>query len=99
MIQVLQIKIKNNKKNRKVWKEIDDLCFKSKNLYNKGLYEVRQNYFKEENNKYLNYYNLEKLLKERNDSDYRNLPIKSSQQTLKLLDQNFKSFFNSNKDL
>ena len=39
MIQVLQIKIKNNKKNRKIWKEIDDLCFKSKNLYNKGLYE------------------------------------------------------------
>ena len=98
MIQVLQIKIKNNKKNKKVWKEIDDLCFRSKNLYNKGLYEVRQNYFKEENNKYLNYYSLEKLLKERNDGDYRSLPIKSSQQTLKLLDQNFKSFFNANKD-
>ena len=39
MIQVLQIIVK---KNDKIWKEIDNLCFKSKNLYNKGLYEVRQ---------------------------------------------------------
>ena len=60
MIQVLQIIIKNKEKNKKVWKEIDDLCFKSKNLYNKGLYEVRQNFFNKNN--YLNYYNLEKTL-------------------------------------
>ena len=93
MIQVLQIIVK---KNDKIWKEIDNLCFKSKNLYNKGLYEVRQYFFS--NNKYLNYFCLEKLMKDNNDTDYRNLPIKSSQQTLKLLDQNFKSFFNANKD-
>ena len=93
MIQVLQIIVK---KNDKIWKEIDNLCFKSKNLYNKGLYEVRQYFFN--NNKYLNYFSLEKLMKDNNDTDYRNLPIKSSQQTLKLLDQNFKSFFNANKD-
>ena len=37
-------------------------------------------------------------MKDNNDTEYRNLPIKSSQQTLKLLDQNFKSFFNANKD-
>ena len=93
MIQVLQIIVK---KNDKIRKEIDNLCFKSKNLYNKGLYEVRQYFFN--NNKYLNYFSLEKLMKDNNDTDYRNLPIKSSQQTLKLLDQNFKSFFNANKD-
>ena len=93
MIQVLQIIVK---KNDKIWKEIDNLCFKSKNLYNKGLYEVRQYFFN--NNKYLNYFSLEKLMKDNNDTDYRNLPIKSSQQTLKLLDQNFKSFFNAYKD-
>ena len=40
-------------KNHSFYNECDSLCFKSKNLYNQALYNVRQYFF--ENNKYLNY--------------------------------------------
>lgn len=70
-----------------------------KNLYNKGLYVVRQYYFqyKDDNTvkyKYLNYYSLEKKLRTENDVDYRALPAPVAQQVLMMVDRNFKSFFN-----
>ena len=71
--------------------EIDELCFKSKNLFNAALYTVRQHFF--ETGKYLNYYSVDKIFKETNQPDYRALPIKVSQQTLKGLDTAFASFF------
>lgn len=46
--------------------------------------------------KYANYEFLDFLLKE--SADYKALPSKTSQQTLKLLDKNWKSFFGSIKD-
>lgn len=51
------------------YNELYDLLHKCKNLYNKGLYVVRQHYFqyKDDNTvkyKYLNYYSLEKKLRE-----------------------------------
>ena len=91
-----QIIVRKNKKNKKIYEEIDLLCWKSKNLYNSGLYEIRQHFFN--TGKYLNYYELDKLFKNNDQKDYRNLPTKSSQQTLKLLDKNFISFFNAYKD-
>ena len=50
------------------YNELYDLLHKCKNLYNKGLYVVRQHYFqyKDDNTvkyKYLNYYSLERVLK------------------------------------
>ena len=61
------------------YNELYDLLHKCKNLYNKGLYVVRQHYFqyKDDNTvkyKYLNYYSLEKKLRAENDVDYRALP-------------------------
>jgi len=76
--------IKNNK-------ELDELCFNSKNLYNKALYLVRQHYFKTEG--YLNFFEVYRLMADSKDVDYYSLPCKVSVQTLKLLDRNFKSFF------
>ena len=76
--------IKNNK-------ELDELCFKSKNLYNRALYLVRQHYF--ETKSYLNYFEVNKLMVESKNDDYYALPTKVSKQTLMLLDRNFKSFF------
>ena len=76
--------IKNNE-------ELDILCFKSKNLYNKALYLVRQHYF--ETKSYLNYYDVNRLMVGSKDVDYYSLPTKASKQTLMLLDRNFKSFF------
>jgi putative transposase len=75
---------------------LDELCFKSKNLYNKANYIVRQNFVN--NNTYIDYIKLQKMLQNTNDKDYRSLPVCCAQQTLKLLDKNWKSFFKSNKD-
>ena len=60
--------------------EIDELCFKSKNLFNSALYAVRQHFF--ETGKYLNFYSVDKICKETNQADYRALPSQVSQQTL-----------------
>lgn len=81
------------------YNELYDLLHKCKNLYNKGLYVVRQHYFqyKDDNTvkyKYLNYYSLEKKLRAENDVDYRALPAPVAQQVLMMVDRNFKSFFN-----
>ena len=76
--------IKNNR-------ELDEVCFKSKNLYNKALYIVRQHYF--ETKGYLSYFDVSKLMINSKDVDYYALPTKVSNQTLMLLDRNFKIFF------
>ena len=79
----------NIKKNHPFYNECDSLCFKSKNLYNLGLYNVRQFYF--ENKKYLTYESNYHVTK--HSEAYNDLPTKVSCQTLRLVDQNFKSFF------
>ncbi len=83
------------KKNHLFYKEIDELAFKSKNLYNASLYLVKQEYLK--NKKYLSAYDLRKILKESNQKDYIALPRKVSMQVLFQLDESFKSFFKALK--
>lgn len=70
----------------------------SKNLYNHANYLVRKEFI--ENNKWLRYQDLDKLLKKDIDyPDYKNMPTaQCAQQTLQLLDRSWKSFFNSVKD-
>lgn len=41
----------------------------------------------------MNWFSIDKIFKEKKQDDYYSLPCKVSQQTLKLLNQNFKSFF------
>jgi putative transposase len=79
------------KKSDSRFKELDNLLFLSKNLYNAGLYTTRQYYF--EHKKFLNYQSLASIMVKENNVDYRQMPAKVSQQTLKLIEQNFKSFF------
>lgn len=74
-----------------MYKELDNLCFLSKNLYNSTLYTIRQYYF--QHKKHLSYTEVNKLFSSTNQSDYRALPSKVSQQVQKLVEQNFKSFF------
>lgn len=83
------------KPSHKHFNELDHLCFLSKNLYNQGLYQVRQHFF--DTKKYLSYPSLDKKLNSTLNVDYKALPAKVSQQTLKLIDQNFRSFFSSLK--
>lgn len=73
--------------------ELSRITGLSKNLYNSGLYAVRQYYF--ENKQFLNYHKLNNLFVEQKQQDYYKLPAKVSQQTLRLVEQNFKSFFGS----
>jgi IS605 OrfB family transposase len=89
-------------KSHLLYKEIDLLCFKSKNLYNKALYTVRQEFINSSKLKeqglvdrtnYFNYYDINRQFVDSKDTDYYNLPCKVSNQTLMLLDKNFKSFF------
>ena len=80
------------KKGHSSFEKIDGLCFKSKNLYNAALYEVRQAFFQNQSG-YLNYNALQKKFQTEKQKDYGALPAKVSQQILMLLDRNFKSFF------
>ena len=79
------------KSNYKHYNDLKDLCRLSKNLYNATLYAIRQHYF--ETNKYLSYANIDRIFKETNNVDYRSLPIQTSQQIMRAVDSNFKSFF------
>lgn len=86
------------KHNHAYYQLLDDFCFKSKNLYNFANYQIRQEFIKE--SKYIHYNELDKLLKKDGfNYDYKQMPIvQSSQQLLRLLDKNWKSFFASIKD-
>lgn len=70
---------------------------KSKNLYNVGIYTVRQHYFEAakagSDDKYLNYYATYKSLTQSNNADFYALPCVISQQVLMQVDRSFKSFF------
>ena len=79
--------------NHQFYKELDNLCFLSKNLYNQALYRIRQQFFKDKTFK--NYYDLNRELHDENQIDYRSLPANTSQETLKLVNQNYSSFFKS----
>ncbi len=83
------------KKNNPFYKECDDLCFKVKNLYNSLLYVSRQ--FYSENKKYIGIkemYHSCKKLPIWNDCG---LPKKVNNQIVRLLDQNYKGYFESLK--
>ena len=78
------------------FKILDELCFKSKNLYNSTLYAIRQEFCN--SGIYLSYYKVQKEFQEKNNFDYKQLPAKVSQQIMRLVDQNFSSFFAALKD-
>lgn len=52
------------KRNNSNWKLIDDLCFKSKNLYNFGNYIIRQEFIN--NDTWIRYNQLFQMCKESN---------------------------------
>lgn len=81
-------------KNHSMWKICDELCFKSKNLYNYANYIIRQEFI--DNNNYIKYKDLTYQLK--HSDPFMDLGSNSSQHTLKLLDKSWKSFFISIKD-
>lgn len=80
--------------------EILKLCKVSNNLYNQALYIFRETLKNE--SKWLSYFELDKILKNTKNLDgeinYRLLKAQCSQQILKLLDNNIKSYYRSIQD-
>lgn len=93
------------KKSHKFFHIIDDLCWKSKNMYNYGNYIIRQEFVKTSKEKeeglresavWIQYNKLFDMVK---DSDpYKELGSNVGQATLRKLDKAWKSFFNATKD-
>ncbi|MEG4577617.1 transposase [Microcoleus sp. N3A4] len=73
--------------------QIDELAFKSKNLYNAANYVIRQSFIYGWG--YVNYNEMNRLMK--SHEAYKTLPAKVSQQILMVLDKNWKSFFEAVK--
>lgn len=88
-MQLVELHIINNK-------EIEDLCIKSKNLYNQALYYTRQAYFGKI--QYFTEYDLSKILAEFNEKNYRALPPQTSQQIIKVLFKSWKSYWTTLRD-
>lgn len=86
------------KENDKYYPMLCDFMHKSKNLYNHANYIVRNEFVK--NGKWIRYAELDKTLRaDLEYDDYKQMPTaQSAQQTLKLLDQNWKSFFKAIKE-
>ena len=82
----------------KWFKILREKCFLAKNVYNHGNYLIRQEFFN--SGKYLGYSKVEKLMHDDMEfPDYWNLGLaNSSQQILRTLYKNWKSFFKSIKD-
>lgn len=79
------------------YKLLENKCHIAKNIYNHGNYLIRQHYI--HTGKWLRYNQLEKLVKSNEEyTDYWQLGLaNSSQQILRQLDKNWKSFFSLNR--
>jgi IS605 OrfB family transposase len=84
LTQTVRLKLNNAEKDI-----LTNLCHLSKNLFNVGLYMVRQYFFTEQ--KYLSYESNYHLCKE--NENYQLLATDCGQQTLKYVDRCFKAFF------
>ena len=73
----------------------EDVCHKSGLLYNYVLYQVRQGIF---SGNYLKEYDISTKLGKENQFDFRNLPCNVSQQVVKQVFQNIKSWIKLKKD-
>lgn len=82
------------RRNHPLWKTIDQNCFFSKNLYNYANYAVRQEFIN--NGRWVRYKELAKTLK--SSDPYKELMSQPSQQTLNMLDSDWRSFFAAIKD-
>ena len=88
MLKVNRVEKHNISRASPLWKTCDDLCFKSKNLYNYANYIMRQSFINKEG--IIKYIDLTYKLK--TSEPFKNLGSNSSQHTLKMLCRDWKSF-------
>lgn len=84
------------KQNNPLFKTIDDLSFKAKNIYNSALYLCRQSFF--EYKQPIGYTALNSFHKDLYETDYKSLPTQTTQQILQVVCKNMKAFINASKD-
>lgn len=96
--KVKRVEIHKIKPNHPSYKCLVNLSHLSNNLYNQANYIVRQTFIND--GVYLNYYELDRLFRKDKSlqENWSQMPSQSKQQVLRLLDQNWKSFFKSIKD-
>ena len=75
-------------------KELSLLCYLAKNLYNVANFHYRQFFFHLD--EFINYYDLQVILKDH--KTYKILPAQTSQQILRLVIKNWKSYWKKLKD-
>jgi IS605 OrfB family transposase len=80
-------------KNHLHFNECDQLCLKTKNLYNSCLYVIKQAYLKDKTNLL---YELHNLMKD--TEQYKVLPAKVSSSVLLMVQKNFKSYFKASAE-
>lgn len=102
-----RVEIQIINKNHKQFKQIDTLCFYSKNMYNYANYLIRQEFINSsklkeqgliENAVWLHANDLDKQLAKDKQIDYISLPNNTSQKVLQQLEIAWKSFFRANKE-
>lgn len=81
--------------NDKRYKDLDRICFLSKNLYNAALYTIKQEFLS--TGKWIRYADLDSMFRKQDNIDYRVMSANSSQQVLMALDKNLKSYFSAIK--
>ena len=84
------------KPNHELYRTLDDLTFKAKNLYNHGLYLYRQSYFEYKKNPdkpVLSWVDIDKSLRRQGHEDVRALPAKVANAVLKNLGETITSYW------
>lgn len=84
------------KPNHELYRTLDDLTFKAKNLYNHGLYLYRQSYFeykKNPNKPVLSWAEIDKILRKQRHEDIRALPAKVANAVLKNMGESITSYW------
>jgi len=75
--------------------DLRELAFKSKNIYNLTTFIMRQNFIR--NHKIINFPLMDKILKRDYPEAYKSLPAQTTQQILRVIEKDWKSFFKSNE--
>ena len=91
---VQRTKFYNINSNHELYPIFDDLCLKSKNVYNYANYLIRQEFIN--NGRWIRCSELYRIIKMH--ETYKGLPPKLSSAVLRLLDRNWVSFFKTIKD-
>lgn len=84
------------KPSHELYRTLDDLTFKAKNLYNHGLYLYRQSYFEHRKNPdkpVLSWVDVDKSLRKQGHEDVRALPAKVANAVLKNLGESITSYW------